>query len=78
MKRFIDNENDWDCGQVDYLQRQAWLHGMRTQRELALERVLAGDISLQEALLNTRKPQWLTEVQAALTARRSPPFRHDF
>jgi type II secretory ATPase GspE/PulE/Tfp pilus assembly ATPase PilB-like protein len=65
MKRFIENENDWDWNQIDYLQRQAWLHGMRTQRELALERVLAGDISLQHALLNTRKPKWLTEVQGA-------------
>ena len=65
MKRFIENENDWNWDQVDYLQRQAWLYGMRTQRELALERVLAGDISLQEALLNTSKPKWLTEVQAA-------------
>ena len=55
MKRFIENENDWNWDQVDYLQRQAWLHGMRTQRELALERVLAGDISLQQALLNTVK-----------------------
>jgi type II secretory ATPase GspE/PulE/Tfp pilus assembly ATPase PilB-like protein len=64
MKRFIDNENDWDWRQVDYLRRQAWLHGMRTQRELALERVLAGDISLQEALLSTPKPEWLTQVQA--------------
>jgi hypothetical protein len=27
--------------------------------------VLAGDISLQHALLNTVKPKWLTEVQAA-------------
>jgi type II secretory ATPase GspE/PulE/Tfp pilus assembly ATPase PilB-like protein len=69
MKRFIENENDWYYDQVDYLRRQAWLHGMRTQRELALERVLAGDISLQEALLNTRKPKWLAEVQAARTAR---------
>jgi len=65
MKRFIENENDWDWNQLDYLQRQAWLHGMRTQRELALERVLAGDISLQHALLNTAKPKWLTEVQGA-------------
>jgi type II secretory ATPase GspE/PulE/Tfp pilus assembly ATPase PilB-like protein len=65
MKRFIENENDWNWDQVDYLQRQAWLHGMRTQRELALERVLAGDISLQHALLNTVKPKWLNEVQAA-------------
>ena len=64
MKRFIENENDWDWNQIDYLQRQAWLHGMRTQRELALERVLAGDISLQEAMLNTAKPKWLNEVQA--------------
>ncbi|HSQ34532.1 MAG TPA: ATPase, T2SS/T4P/T4SS family [Candidatus Binatia bacterium] len=69
MKRFIENENDWDWNQLDYLQRQAWLHGMRTQRELALERVLAGDISLQHALLNTVKPKWLTAVQAA---RRTP------
>jgi type II secretory ATPase GspE/PulE/Tfp pilus assembly ATPase PilB-like protein len=68
MKRFIENENDWDWNQVDYLRRQAWLHGMRTQRELALERVLAGDISLQEALLNTSKPMWLTEMQAARKA----------
>ena len=65
MKRFIENENDWDWNQVDNLRRQAWLHGMRTQRELALEKVLAGDISLQEVLLNTGKPKWLTEVQAA-------------
>ena len=64
MRRFIENENDWNWDQVDYLRRQAWLHGMRTQRELALERVLAGDISLQEALLNTRKPKWLTAAQA--------------
>ena len=64
MKRFIENENDWDWNQIDYLQRQAWLHGMRTQRELALERVLAGDISLQEAMLNTARPKWLTEMQA--------------
>ncbi len=77
MKRFIENENDWDWNQLDYLQRQAWLHGMCTPRELALERVLAGDISLQEALLNTSKPKWLNEVQAALTARRLPPFCHD-
>lgn len=78
MKRFIENENDWDWDQLEYLQRQAWLHGMRTPRELALERVLAGDISLQEALLNTTKPKWLNQAQAALTARRSPLFRHDF
>ncbi len=63
MKRFIENENDWDWKQVNWLQRQAWLHGMRTQRELALERVLAGDISLQEAMLNTTKPEWLTKAQ---------------
>jgi len=68
MKRFIENENDWDWDQTDYLQRQAWLHGMRTQRELALERVLAGDISLQQTLLNTRKPKWLAEAQAARKA----------
>lgn len=65
MKRFIENENDWDWSQVDYLERQAWQHGMRTQRELALERVLAGDISLQQALLNTPKPKWLTAAQEA-------------
>jgi type II secretory ATPase GspE/PulE/Tfp pilus assembly ATPase PilB-like protein len=65
MKRFIENENDWNYDQIDYLRRQAWLHGMRTQRELALERVLAGDISLQQTLLNTRKPKWLAEAQAA-------------
>lgn len=69
MKRFIENQNDWDYEQVEYLRRQAWLHGMRTQRELALERVLAGDISLQEALLNTPKPKWLAEVQAAKRKR---------
>ena len=57
MKRFIENENDWDWNQVDYLQRQAWLHGMRTQRELALERVLAGDISLQHALAEHREAE---------------------
>jgi type II secretory ATPase GspE/PulE/Tfp pilus assembly ATPase PilB-like protein len=65
MKRFIENENDWNWEQVDYLRRQAWQHGMRTQRELALERVLAGDISLKEALLNTFKPKWLVEAQAS-------------
>ena len=65
MKRFIENQNDWDNEQVDYLRRQAWLHGMRTQRELALERVVAGDISLQAALLNTTKPKWLAAAQAA-------------
>jgi type II secretory ATPase GspE/PulE/Tfp pilus assembly ATPase PilB-like protein len=64
MQRFIENDNEWNWGQVDYLRRQAWLHGMRTQRELALERVLAGDISLQEALLNTAKPKWLAQAQA--------------
>jgi len=69
VKRFIENENDWNWDQVDYLRRQAWLYGMRTQRELALERVLAGDISLQHALLNTAKPKWLTEVQAARKAK---------
>jgi len=65
MKRFFENSNDWNSDQVDYLERQAWLHGMRTQRELALERVLAGDVSLQQALLNTAKPKWLVEAQAA-------------
>ncbi|MCU0237471.1 MAG: Flp pilus assembly complex ATPase component TadA [Acidobacteria bacterium] len=65
MKRFIENENDWNWEQVDYLRRQAWLHGMRTHRELALERVLAGDISLQQALLNTEKPRWLAAAQKA-------------
>lgn len=70
MKRFIENQNGWSYDQVDYLRRQAWLHGMRTQRELALERVLAGDISLQHALLNTSKPGWLVQVQAA--CRRAP------
>ena len=65
MKRFIENANDWNYDQVEYLERQAWLHGMRTQRELALERVLAGDISLKQAMLNTRKPRWLTAAQAA-------------
>ena len=69
MKRFIENENDWTRHQVEYLERQAWQHGMRTQRELALERVLAGDISLQEALLNTDKPRWLVEAQAARAVR---------
>lgn len=69
MRRFIENDNHWDWGQVDYLRRQAWLHGMRTQRELALERVLAGDISLRHALLNTSKPQWLVEAQAARARR---------
>jgi type II secretory ATPase GspE/PulE/Tfp pilus assembly ATPase PilB-like protein len=65
MRRFLENANDWNSGQIEYLERQAWLHGMRTQRELALERVLAGDISLQQALLNTIKPKWLTAAQAA-------------
>ena len=65
MRRFIENSNDWNYDQIDYLERQAWLHGMRTQRELALERVLAGDISLKEALLNTVKPRWLVAAQAA-------------
>ena len=69
MRRFIENENEWNWDQVDYLQRQAWRLGMHTQRELALERVLAGDISLQEALLNTRKPKWLTAAQAARRRR---------
>ncbi len=69
MKRFIENDNEWNWSQVDYLRRQAWLHGMRTQRELALERVVAGDISLQQALLNTDKPRWLVEAQAARTRR---------
>jgi type II secretory ATPase GspE/PulE/Tfp pilus assembly ATPase PilB-like protein len=70
MKRFIENENDWYYDQIDYLRRQAWLHGMRTQRELALERVLAGDVSLRHALLNTIKPRWLT---GALAGRDSLP-----
>ena len=65
MNRFINNANEWYSDQLGYLERQAWMHGMRTQRELALERVLAGDISLQSALLNTRKPKWLTAAQAA-------------
>ncbi len=65
MKRFIENSNDWHHAQVEYLERQAWQNGMRTQRELALERVLAGDISLQQALLNTVKPGWLVAAQAA-------------
>jgi type II secretory ATPase GspE/PulE/Tfp pilus assembly ATPase PilB-like protein len=65
MRRFIENRNEWSWDQIDYLERQAWLHGMRTQRELALERVLAGDISLQQALLNTTKPRWLASAQAA-------------
>jgi type II secretory ATPase GspE/PulE/Tfp pilus assembly ATPase PilB-like protein len=65
MKRFIENSNDWNYDQIEYLERQAWLHGMRTQREIALERVLAGDISLQAALLNTTKPRWLAAAQAA-------------
>ena len=65
MKRFIENANDWDYSQMEYLERQAWQHGMRTQRELALERVLAGDISLKEALLNTTKPEWLVRAQEA-------------
>jgi type II secretory ATPase GspE/PulE/Tfp pilus assembly ATPase PilB-like protein len=69
MRRFIENENDWNWDQIDYLQRQAWRLGMRTQRELALERVLAGDISLKEALLNTRKPKWLTAAQASRRRR---------
>ena len=65
MKRFIENANAWSYDQIHYLERQAWLHGMRTQRELAMERVLAGDISLKEAMLNTRKPSWLTAAQAS-------------
>lgn len=65
MKRFIENSNEWNFDQIEYLERQAWQHGMRTQRELALERVLAGDISLQQALLNTTKPRWLTAAQAS-------------
>lgn len=65
MKRFIENSNDWHHAQMDYLERQAWQHGMRTQRELALERVLAGDISLKEALLNTVRPGWLVAAQVA-------------
>jgi type II secretory ATPase GspE/PulE/Tfp pilus assembly ATPase PilB-like protein len=65
MKRFIENRNDWSWDQIEYLGRQAWQHGLRTQRELALERVLAGDISLQQALLNTFKPSWLVKAQAA-------------
>ncbi len=65
MKRFIENDNYWDWSQIDYLRRQAWQHGMRTQRELALERVVAGDISLRQALLNTDKPGWLVKAQAA-------------
>jgi type II secretory ATPase GspE/PulE/Tfp pilus assembly ATPase PilB-like protein len=66
MRRFIDNSNDWRHDQVEYLERQAWQHGMRTHRELALERVLAGDISLKEALLNTVKPKWLVAAQATM------------
>jgi type II secretory ATPase GspE/PulE/Tfp pilus assembly ATPase PilB-like protein len=69
MKRFIENDNDWDWRQIDYLRRQAWQHGMRTQRELALERVVAGDISLKQALLNTDKPYWLVKAQAARKKR---------
>ena len=65
MRRFLENENDWDWGQLDYLERQAWQHGMRTQRELALERVVAGDVSLRQAMLNTAKPRWLAAVQAS-------------
>jgi len=65
MRRFIENSNDWYRDQVEYLERQAWQHGMRTHRELALERVLAGDISLKEALLNTVRPGWLVKAQAA-------------
>jgi type II secretory ATPase GspE/PulE/Tfp pilus assembly ATPase PilB-like protein len=64
MGRFLDNANEWNSGQLEYLERQAWQHGMRTQRELALERVIAGDISLKAALLNTAKPKWLAEAQA--------------
>ena len=64
MRRFIDNANDWNVDRLEYLERQAWLHGMRTQRELALERVVAGDISLLGALLNTEKPRWLKAAQA--------------
>jgi type IV pilus assembly protein PilB len=64
MRRFLENRNDWDGGQQEYLERQAWQHGMRTQREMALERVVAGDISLQEALLNTAMPHWLPAAQA--------------
>jgi type II secretory ATPase GspE/PulE/Tfp pilus assembly ATPase PilB-like protein len=69
MKRFIDNRNDWDWDQLKYLERQAWQHGMRTQRELALERVIAGDISLQQALLNTVKPDWLVRAQTQERSR---------
>jgi type IV pilus assembly protein PilB len=76
MKRFIENENDWNYDQIDYLRRQAWLHGMRTQRELALERVLAGDISLQQTLLNTPKPKWLVEMQALRTSQLKNTFSH--
>ncbi len=65
MKRFIDNANNWDWGQIEVMHRQAWQHGMRTHRELALERVLAGDISLEMALLNTVRPDWLVKAQAA-------------
>lgn len=65
MKRFLENANDWNSAQLAYLERQAWQHGMRTQRELALERVTAGDVSLQQALLNTDKPRWLAAAQAA-------------
>lgn len=65
MRRFIENSNDWHHNQVEYLERQAWQHGMRTHRELALERVLAGDISLETALLNTVRPGWLVKAQAA-------------
>ncbi len=65
MRRFLDNANEWDWGQLEYLERQAWQRGMRTQRELALERVVAGDIDLKQALLNTVKPGWLVKAQAA-------------
>lgn len=65
MRRFIENSNEWHHDQVEYLERQAWQHGMRTHRELALERVLAGDISLETALLNTVRPGWLVKAQAA-------------
>ncbi|MBN2346782.1 MAG: Flp pilus assembly complex ATPase component TadA [Candidatus Aminicenantes bacterium] len=65
MRNFLDNANDWNFGQLEYLERQAWQRGMRTQRELALERVVAGDIRLQNALLNTVNPRWLVKAQAA-------------
>jgi type IV pilus assembly protein PilB len=53
----------------DQLRLQLWRQGLSSKRELALRRVLAGDVSLEKAILETPLPSWLLRAQQQSAAR---------